>query len=70
MPIAILILLLVLVVSALSAVWMVRRKNAEKAVKIMMFVGYFWLLTFLQLSFVTLLYFIQQRFFPGFNLLP
>ncbi len=69
MPIAILILLLVLAISALSAVWMVRRKNAEKAVKIMMFVGYFWLLTFLQLSIVTLLYFIQQRFFSGFNLL-
>lgn len=65
MPTAILILLLVLAISALSAVWMIRRKRAEKAVKTMMFVGYFWLLTFLQLVLIVVLYFIRQHFFPA-----
>ena len=65
MHIAILILLLVLLISAASAVWMIRRKSAEKAVKIMMFVGYFWMLTFLQLLLIALLYFVRQHFFPG-----
>ena len=57
---AILILLAVLLISALISILMVRPKNAEKAVKIMMFVGYFWLLTFLQLALIALLYFVQQ----------
>ncbi|MGY6276987.1 hypothetical protein [Methylomonas sp. MgM2] len=64
MPFAIAILLLVLAVSALGAVWLVRRKTAEKAVKIMMFVGYFWLLTFFQVSLIALFYSARQHFFP------
>lgn len=64
MPVAILILLAVMLVSASSAVWMIGRKDAEKAVKIMMFVGYFWLLTFLQLLLIALAYFVRQHYFP------
>jgi len=64
MHIAIVLLLAVLLISALSSVWMIRRKNVEKAVKTMMFVGYFWLLTFLQLVLIALAYFVQQHFFP------
>ena len=64
MHVAIVILLVVLLISALSSVWMIRRKSAEKAVKTMMFVGYFWLLTFLQLVLIALGYFVQQHFFP------
>jgi len=64
MHIAIVILLAVLLSSALISVWMLRRKSAEKAVKIMMFVGYFWLLTFVQIALIALVYFIRQRYFP------
>ena len=42
---------------------MIRRKDQEKPVKIMMFIGYFWLLTFLQLLLAALLYYIGRRFF-------
>ena len=59
-----LVLFGVLLLSAAGAVWLSRRKIAEKPVKVMLFVGYFWLLTFLQLSFFALLYFLLQRFFP------
>ncbi len=60
---AILALLVVLSVSALCGGWISSRKPAEKPVKIMMFIGYFWVLTFLQLLLLALLYFIAQRFF-------
>jgi len=65
MNIAIVALLLILLVSALCGWWISSRKLAEKPVKIMMFIGYFWLLTFLQLLLFASLYFIQQRYFSS-----
>lgn len=64
MSVAIIALLLVLLISTLCSWWMIRRKTQEKPVKIMMFIGYFWLLTFLQLFLLAAYYFIGQRFFP------
>lgn len=63
MPVAILILLAVMLISALAATWSVKRKDAEKAVKTLMFVGYFWLLTFLQLILLAALYFLVPSVF-------
>jgi hypothetical protein len=63
MPTAIVALLGIMLVSALVAGWISQRKIAEKPVKIMMFVGYFWLMTFLQLVLFSVLYFIGQKFF-------
>lgn len=63
MNVAILALLVIMLISTACSWWMIRRKDQEKPVKIMMFVGYFWLLTFLQLFLFALLYFIGQRFF-------
>lgn len=57
------VLLGMLAVSSVLAGWLSRRKAAEKPVRVMMFIGYFWLLTFLQLLLATLLYYIGQRFF-------
>jgi hypothetical protein len=56
-------LLGILLISAVIAWWLVRQKPQERPVKIMMFVGYFWLSTFLQLLLAVLLYFGWQRFF-------
>ena len=64
MSIAMLVLFGILLLSAVLAAWLSRRKIAEKPVKIMLFVGYFWFLTFLQLSIFALLYFLLQRFYP------
>lgn len=64
MPIAIAVLCLILLLSALAAGWVSRRKVAERPVKVMVFVGYFWLLTFLQLLLFALVYFVGQRFYP------
>ncbi|QPK65095.1 hypothetical protein IVG45_09250 [Methylomonas sp. LL1] len=61
---AIIALLVVMLISTVSSWWMIRRKEQEKPVKIMMFIGYFWLLTFLQLFLFATLYFIGHRFFP------
>ncbi|AEG01403.1 hypothetical protein [Methylomonas methanica] len=61
---AILVLLGMLAVSSAFGWWLSRRKVAEKPVRVMMFIGYFWSLTFLQLLLAALLYYIDQRFFP------
>lgn len=63
MPVAITALLLILMLSAVLGWLQVRRKVVERPVKIMMFVGYFWLNTFLQLLLVSGVYFLNQRFF-------
>ena len=60
----ILVLLLVLLVSALAGYWLTSRKAEEKPVKIMMFIGYFWVLTFLQLFLLAAAYYLGQRYFP------
>ncbi|MGR8929353.1 MAG: hypothetical protein ACU836_01850 [Gammaproteobacteria bacterium] len=58
-----LLLLVVLVLSGLLGWWLAGRKVQEKPVRVMMFVGYFWLFTFLQLALLALLYFVRQHFF-------
>lgn len=63
MNLVIAILLAILLVSALSAWWLVSGKDAENPVKVMMFVGYFWLLTFFQLLVAVICYLGWQRFF-------
>lgn len=60
---AIMVLLGILAVSSVFGWWLSRRKTAEKPVRVMMFVGYFWLLTFLQLLLAALLYYIARHFF-------
>lgn len=60
---AIIALLGILLMSTVCGWWLVRRKTEENPVKVMMFVGYFWLLTFAQVLLFTALYFIHQRFF-------
>ncbi|MCQ8105742.1 hypothetical protein NP590_16650 [Methylomonas sp. SURF-2] len=64
MSVAIIALLLVMLISTLCGWWMIRRKTQDTPVKIMMFIGYFWLLTFLQLFLLAAYYFIGQRFSP------
>lgn len=64
MSLAIAGLLVIMVVSALAAWWQAGRKTAETPVRIMMFVGYFWLFTFIQLLLAVLGYQGWQRFFP------
>lgn len=63
MNIAIMVLLGMLALSSLLAGWLSRRKAAEKPVRVMIFIGYFWLLTFLQLLLAALLYYIARHFF-------
>jgi hypothetical protein len=62
MNIAIAVLLAILLISAVVGWWLAGRKTQEAPVKIMMFVGYFWLSTFLQLLLAVLLYLGWQRF--------
>lgn len=62
MSMAIAGLLVIMAVSALIGGWLSGRKNVEKPVKVMMFVGYFWLLTFCQLLLAVLVYLGWQRF--------
>jgi hypothetical protein len=64
MPSAIAILLLILVISSLCGWWLSSRKQLEKPLKIMMFIGYFWLVTFLQILLFAAPYFVEQRYFP------
>lgn len=59
---AIIGLLLVTAISSLGGWWLSFNKPAEKPVKIMMFVGYFWLLAFVQLVLVAMAYFGWQHF--------
>lgn len=63
MSVAIIALLIILGIAGLMAMLLIRGKNQEKAVKVMMFVGYFWLITFLQLLAFGLVYFVAKRFF-------
>lgn len=49
--------------SAAAGWWLSRRKALEKPVRVMMFIGYFWSLTFLQLLLAALLYYIARHFF-------
>ena len=65
MPILIQGLLLVLLLSALGGWFLSARKSQETAVKIMMFIGYFWLLAFIQLLLFGLAYYLRQHFFSG-----
>lgn len=55
-------LLVVVAISALGGWLLTFRKAVEKPVKAMLFVGYFWLLAFIQLLLVALAYFAWQRF--------
>ena len=63
MNVAIVALLVVLGIAGLIALLLIRGKSQDKPVKVMMFVGYFWLLTFLQLLAFGLVYFVAKRFF-------
>lgn len=63
MPGAIAILLLILAISSLCGWWLSSRKTAERPLKIMMFIGYFWLVTFVQILLFAALYFVEQRIF-------
>jgi len=63
MSVAILALLGVMLLSAAVSGWLIRRNPQERAVKVMMFVGYFWLLTFLQLLVLALWYYLRQHYF-------
>lgn len=55
-------LLAVVAISALGGWLLTFRKPVEKPVKAMMFVGYFWLLGFIQLLLVAGAYYVWQRF--------
>jgi hypothetical protein len=55
-------LLAIVAVSVGGGWWLSFRKPVEKPVKVMMFVGYFWLLAFVQLLLVAGVYFVWQRF--------
>jgi len=62
MNVAIACLLAIVAVSAVGGWLFCFRKAVEKPVKVMLFVGYFWLLAFVQLLLVALAYFAWQRF--------
>lgn len=55
-------LLVILAISSLSGWWLAGRKSQEKPVRVMIFVGYFWLLTFCQLLLAVLVHLGWQRF--------
>ncbi len=60
MPEPIIILFAVLAVSALGATGLCHGKTEERPVWIMMFVGYFWLLAFIQLFILAAVYYFQH----------
>ncbi|CAD6880475.1 hypothetical protein [Methylomonas albis] len=62
MSIVIIGLLAVAAVSGLGGWLLSSKKSLETPVKIMMFVGYFWLLAFAQLLLIALCYLSWQRF--------
>ena len=62
MSITIIGLLAVIAVSAIGGWLLSFCKEVEKPVKVMLFVGYFWLLAFIQLLLVALAYFVWQHF--------
>jgi len=55
-------LLAVASVSSLIARWLSFTKPVEKPVKLMLFVGYFWLSAFLQLLLLAAIYYVWQHF--------
>jgi heme/copper-type cytochrome/quinol oxidase subunit 4 len=55
-------LLLIITLSGLAAWWIAAHKVAERPVKVMIFVGYFWLLAFVQLSVAAIAYFVWQHY--------
>lgn len=59
---AILTLLAVVAVSTLGGLLLIARKDAEKPVKAMLFVAYFWFLAFGQLLLLAGGYFVWQHF--------
>lgn len=61
MPLVILLLLGILAISALTSWWISGRKSTDKPVRVMIFVGYFWLLTFVQIVLVVAGYLLWQR---------
>ncbi|WP_150047994.1 hypothetical protein [Methylomonas rhizoryzae] len=61
MHLALLGLLAVLAISATAGWLMVGNKQQDKPVRVMMFVGYFWLLTFLQFLLLAAGYFLMHR---------
>ena len=50
-------LLLIILISALGAWFLMANKAVEKPVKAMLFVGYFWLLAFTQMVLFTAIYY-------------
>ena len=59
---AILVLLGIMALSALGGWWLSARQDQEKAVTVMLFVGYFWALAFAQLLLVAASYFGWQHY--------
>ena len=57
----IVILLVVLALSAIGGSWLSAGKTAERPVRVMMFVGYFWLLAFIQLLLLSAAYYWRVR---------
>lgn len=55
-------LLAVASVSSLIAGWLSFTKPVEKPVKVMLFVGYFWLSAFLQLLLLAGIYYVWQHY--------
>ena len=62
MSLAIAALLAVVALSALGGWLLSAGKAVEKPVKAMIFVGYFWLLAFVQLLLIASAYFVWRRF--------
>jgi hypothetical protein len=59
---AIIALLIIIALSTLGAGWLASQKDAERPVKVMIFVGYFWLLAFIQLFLASTGYFVWQHY--------
>ncbi|MBS3965463.1 MAG: hypothetical protein KGZ80_13425 [Methylomonas sp.] len=62
MPIAISGLLAIALFATIAGWLLVRRKPVERPVKVMMFVGYFWLISFVQLLLVAIAYVLNPFF--------
>ena len=62
MSVAIVALLVVLGFAGLIALLLIRGKSQDKPVKVMMFVGYFWLSAFLQLLLLAGIYYAWQHY--------
>jgi len=61
MPVAIEAIAIVVALSALGGWLFTAGKPLEKPVRVMMFVGYFWLLAFVQLSLIAMVYYIWRH---------